>query len=203
MKKTYKLLPLFIVALVFSSCVSTNKMSNSAPVQDPGRVVHQALEADVTVDDSKKISGSSASTYFLMFRIKGDSEYADGINYSAPAADASSILSLLNPFNLLMAPIKLINRAFTGDAEGKVKSAAAYQALQATDADFIAHPAYVYTRKNYFIIQKFEATVTGYPGTYSNFRSYDTAKRYFDYNIEHQVNKKIVDKLVIGDGLEK
>ena len=47
-----------------------------------------------------------------------------------------------------------------------------------------------------------EATVEGYAGFYSNFRTYDPVKRFLENNLEHQVNKKIVEKLTIGDGLE-
>ena len=81
--------------------------------------------------------------------------------------------------------------------------AAAYDALSGSEADFIAHPTYSYTTKNYFIIQQFEATVEGYPGFYSNFRSFDPAKRRVENNLDNAVNRKIVNKLVIGDGLDK
>jgi len=87
-----------------------------------------------------------------MYRIEGDNEYADGVNYSAIAASntgslISQLLGLLNPFNL-------INKIITGDAAGKVTSAAAYNALSGSGADFIAHPTYLFTKKNYLIIQQ-------------------------------------------------
>lgn len=201
MKNIYKLLSIFIVAALFSSCMSTNRLTDSTAVESPGTVTIHPLEADITVDDSKKVKGSSSSTYFLMFRIDGDSEYADGVNYRAMSLKSgggliSKLLGALNPF-------KIINKLMTGDAQGKVLSAAAYDALSGSDADFIAHPTYSYTRKNYVIVQQFEATVEGYPGFYSNFRSYDPAKRRLDNNLDRAVNEKIVKKLVIGDGLDK
>ena len=55
---------------------------------------------------------------------------------------------------------------------GKVRSAAAYDAMSGSGADFIAHPTYSYTKKNYLIIQKFDATVEGYAGKYKNFRNF-------------------------------
>ena len=201
MKNIYKLIAILFIATSFSSCVSTNKMSNSAVVKNPGAIKHHKLEADITIDDTQKLKGTSKSTYFLMFRIEGDSEYADGVDYnSVGVTDGGSlvkaIFGFLNPFNLL-------NQLVTGDAEGKVKASAAYDALSSSDADFLAHPTYTYTKKNWIIIQQFEATVQGYPGKYSNFRSYDEDQRSLDMNLDHQVNKKIVQKLIIGDGLEK
>ena len=199
MKNIYKLLSIFIVAALFSSCISTNRLTDSSPVDGPGSVQHHQLEADITVDDSKKIKGNSKSTYFLMFRVEGDNEYADGVNYRAMTLKGGSfigkLLSALNPF-------KILNKLMTGDAAGKVQSAAAYDALSGSEADFIAHPTYSYTRKNYFIVQQFEATVEGYPGYYSNFRSFDPAKRRLENNLDNAVNRKIVNKLTIGDGLD-
>ena len=116
MKKIYPLLAIFVVAALFSSCVSTNKMSDSVPIQKPGahygQIVHQALEADITVDDSKKIKGSSESTYFLMFRIEGDNEYADGVDYGA-AQTMSSSTSVLKTFFGFLNPLALINKIIT------------------------------------------------------------------------------------------
>ena len=196
MKNIYKLLSIFIVAALFSSCISTNKLTDSSAVQSPGTVTIQPLEADINVDDSKKVKGSSKSTYFLMFRIEGDSEYANGVHYRAMTMKSGGgligkLLSALNPF-------KILNKLMTGDAQGKVLSAAAYDALSGSNADFIAHPTYSYTRKNYVIVQQFEATVEGYPGFYSNFRSYDPEKRKIDNNLDRAVNEKIVKKLGIG-----
>lgn len=196
MKKIYPLLAIFVVAAVLSSCVTTNKATKGAPIKDPGRIIHQALEADITVDDTKKIKGSSSSTWFLMFRLEGDNEYADGIDYGNLGVQPRTspiawLWSAINPFNML-------NNLLTGDARGKVIGAAAYDAMNGTDADFIAHPTFVHTERNWFIIKQYETTVEGYPGYYSNIRSYDPAQRALDQNLEHQVNKKMIKKLGIG-----
>ena len=201
MKNIYKLIAILFIATSFAGCVSTNKMSDSAQVAGPGYVKHDLLEADITIDDTKKLTGTSESTYFLMFRIEGDSEYADGVNYNPPPSAGSG--SLLKQIFGFLNPFSIINALVTGDAEGKVKASAAYDALSNSDADFLAHPTYSYTKKNWLIIQQFEATVQGYPGKYSNFRSYDAKQRALDMNLDHAVNKKIVQKLIIGDGLEK
>ena len=105
MKNIYKLLSIFIVAGLFSSCISTNKLTDSSPVDGPGTVKHHQLEADLSVDDSKKIKGHSKSTYFLMFRVEGDNEYADGVRYEAMNLKGGSfigkLLSVFNPFKLI------------------------------------------------------------------------------------------------------
>ena len=198
--KNLKIVLTIMVFAVLAGCQSTNKLYNSANVDNPGSIVHKALEADIRVDDTKKIKGSSNSTYFLMFRLEGDSEYADGIDYSSGMSGGGS---LLKKFFAFLNPLNLVNKIISGDAKGKVISAAAHDALSGTGADFIANPTYSYTKKDFLIIQKFEATIEGYAGFYSNFRSYDPQQRRLDMNIDHQVNKKIVSKLQIGDGLDK
>jgi len=197
--KNLNIVLVIMVFTVLTGCMSTNKLYEVSKVEIPGTIIHQDLEADIRVDDTKKIKGTSSSTYLLMFRLSGDNEYADGIDYTKVGGGGGS---LLKQFFGLLNPFALINAIVTGDAAGKVKSAAAYSALSGTGADFIAHPTYSYTKKDYLIIQKFEATVEGYAGFYSNFRTYDPVKRFLENNLEHQVNKKIVEKLTIGDGLE-
>jgi len=193
MKKT-KLITYSLIVLLFSSCVSTNRGWQSNPVESKKRTLIPELIADIEVDDSKKIRGSSSSTYFLMFRIEGDSEYADGVNYAAISkTDASSLVS---KFLALLNPFYIINKIVTGDAQGKVISAAAYNALSGAGADFIAHPTYSFTKKNYLIIQQFSATVEGYGGTYSNFRKWTPEERNA-WDLEFQVNKKIIEKFGI------
>ena len=198
--KNVKIVLAIMVFAALAGCQSTNKLYNSANVDNPGSIVHQALEADIRVDDTKKIKGNSNSTYFLMFRLEGDSEYADGIDYSSGMSGGGS---LLKKFFAFLNPLNLVNKIISGDAKEKVISAAAHDALSGTGADFIANPTYSYTKKDFLIIQKFEATIEGYPGFYSNFRSYDPVQRALDQNLSHQVNKKIVSKLQIGDGLDK
>ena len=201
--KNLKIVLTIMVFAVLAGCQSTNKLYNSSAVDNPGKVKHDRLEADIRVDDTKKIKGTSNSTYFLMFRLEGDSEYADGINYSSGGSSGGGAGSLLKTFFGFLNPLNLVNKIISGDAKEKVISAAAHDALSGTGADFIANPTYSYTKKDFLIIQKFEATIEGYPGFYSNFRSYDPVQRALDQNLSHQVNKKIVSKLQIGDGLDK
>ena len=47
-----------------------------------------------------------------------------------------------------------------------IKLAATYNALEGTDADFLARPTYKMTTKNYILFSTMEATVEGYKGKY-------------------------------------
>ena len=176
MKKNY----LFILTacVIFSSCMTTNKGYQSSPMKSM-KVSQNEIKAEIDVDESGKIKGDSKSTYFLFFRISGDSEYADGINYSTSTLGQNP-LALLNPFKLLQA-------IFTGGAEEKVKASAAFNALDGTDADVIVNPTYLITRKNYILFYEYEVEVTGYAGTYKNFKNYDP--------IEDQLNRKIANRV--------
>ena len=111
------------------------------------------------MNETTKLSGQSSSTYFLFFRISGDNTSADGINYSTDAG--GSFLSQLNPIKH-MKTAKL----------NKVRSAAAYKALSSGDYDFLVHPNYIMTKRNYLgIVKIYECTVSGYGAKYQNFRT--------------------------------
>ena len=158
MKRIQQFTFVCLLALVFTSCVSTNKGFQSSPVI--ARMVQlDPIKADISVDESKKLSGESKSTYFLFFRISGDNTSADGINYSADVN--SSIFDKFNIFNIYKtAKLK------------KVRSSAAYNALSTGDYDFLAHPNYVTTTKNYLgIVQVYKCSVSGYGAKYKNFRT--------------------------------
>ena len=149
------------VAIFFNSCVSTNKGFQSSPVISRN-VQLDPIKADVKVNETTKLSGQSTSTYFLFFRISGDNTSADGINYSTDAGGSS--LSVLSQFN----PIKLLKTAKLN----KVRSAAAYKALSSGDYDFLVHPNYTMTTKNYLgLVKIYECTVSGYGAKYQNFRT--------------------------------
>ena len=159
MKKN--LLTLILIASAASlltSCISTNKSFQSSPVISRN-VQLDPIKADIEVNEKAKLTGASSSTYFLFFRVSGENTYADGINYSTDGN--SSLLSQYNPLALLSAA-KL----------NKVRSAAAYKALSAGDYDFLVHPNYTTTVKNYLgILKIYECSVTGYGAKYQNFRT--------------------------------
>ena len=149
--------------LVLSSCASYSSGYQSSTVQSRN-VQLDPIVADITVDESEKLKGESESAYLLFFRLRGDNKYADGINYSSNALTKEGLFSFLNPF-------RLFERIATGDAEGKVKSAAAYDALKNSDADVLVHPTYNVYKKNYLIYFVYGAEVQGYAGKYTNFRT--------------------------------
>ena len=102
------------------------------------------------------LKGESSSSYILMFRIKGDHTFADGISYtvgSRQVRDRSSLFS---------AKRRRIS---------KTRSAAAYNALKGKDFDFIVHPKYTITAKNYVVFKKYLVEVEGYGAKYTNFRT--------------------------------
>jgi hypothetical protein len=151
------------LATLFTSCASYSSGYQSSTVQSRN-VQLDPIVADIVVDESEKLKGESESAYLLFFRLRGDNRYADGINYSSSAFTKEGLFSFLNPF-------KLFERIATGDAEGKVKSAAAYDALDNTDADVLVHPTYNVYKKNYLIYYVYGAEVQGYAGKYTNFRT--------------------------------
>jgi hypothetical protein len=146
------------VAIFFTSCVSTNKGFQSSPVISRN-VQLDPIKADIKVNETTKLSGESTSIYFLFFRISGDNTSADGINYSTDAG--GSALSQYNPLKMLKTA-KLNN----------VRSAAAYKALSTGDYDFLVHPNYTMTTKNYLgLVKIYECKVSGYGAKYQNFRT--------------------------------
>lgn len=155
--KTKNLILYSFVMLLFASCASTNKGFQSSPVLSR-KVNLDPIKADIKVNESKKLLGESTSAYFLIFRVKGDNTFADGINYSTDAN--VSFAAKLNPFNVLKT-LRL----------NSVRAAAAYKALENTDYDFLVHPNYTITTKNYLIFQKYNVKVTGYGANYDNFRT--------------------------------
>ena len=159
MKKVItKLVLICSLAIFFNSCVSTNKGFQSSPVISRN-VQLDPIKADIQVNETAKLTGESSSVYFLIFRISGDNTSADGINYSTDAG--GSVLSQYNP-------VKMLKTAKLN----KVRSSAAYNALASGDYDFLVHPNYTMTTKNYLgIVKIYECKVSGYGAKYQNFRT--------------------------------
>lgn len=168
MKKMYKLLPVFIVAIVLSSCgiVKTSGEYHEKKVENYAIDTH-GLYADMEIDETEKISGKATATYFLFFKLSGDNHFAD---ISGGDFD-------LNPFSKTAGP----------------KKAAQYKALNSAKADFIAKPSYTIKKTTYLLglMTIVDADVSGYGGVYKNFKQVDMLER----NLENAVNKKLVEKL--------
>ena len=147
MKKQLSILSLAALCTL-ASCVSTNKGFQSSPVVSR-EVQLDPIKADIKVNEATKLKGESFSTYVLSFKVNGDKTFAEGIAYSTEGKEK-----------------RRMSRA------DEVRAAAAYKALSQGDYDFLVHPNYVMTKKNYLgIVKVFECSVTGYGANYTNFRT--------------------------------
>jgi hypothetical protein len=145
MKKTILFFTVLLIsALNLTSCVSTNKAFQSSPVVAKN-VQLDPIKADIQVNETAKLQGESSASYLLFFRISGDKTFADGINYST-------------------------RRLFSGRVN-KVRSAAAYKAINSTGYDVLVHPNYTLTVENYVFFRKYNVKVEGYGAKYTNFRT--------------------------------
>ena len=86
---------LLSLCIALTSCSSTQTAFDSSPVNSKS-IDLDPIKADINIDESAKIKGSSKSTYFLIFRLSGDKIYAD-VDLGEQNAFAPSLLSLLNP----------------------------------------------------------------------------------------------------------
>ena len=135
--------------LFFNSCVSSNRAYHSSPVI-ARNVTLDPIKADITVDESRKLQGQSTASYFLCFKINGSNSFADGIRYSMDAMGYKIKSGRLN----------------------KIRSAAAFQALQTGDYDVLVHPTYETKIENFIGLYKvYTVKVSGYGAKYSNFRA--------------------------------
>jgi len=138
-----------------TSCVTSNKGFQSSPVTSRDVEV-DPIKADIVINDKTKLTGTSASTYFLFFRISGDNTFADGISYST------------NSNNLPMNPLTMLQTKKLN----KIRAYAAYNALSKSDYDLLIHPSYLMTTKNYFgLVKIYSCSVSGYGAKYQNFRT--------------------------------
>jgi len=162
-KNNYKLpvCCLFIALITLSSCVSTHRGFQSSPVIIRN-VDLDPIKADITVNENKVV-GESTSNYFKLLmpfvfagvplyyiRVNGDKTYVDGIKYSTD----------------IIYPQLVINSLVS-----KVRASAAYNALENTDADFLVNPNYSVKVRNTWFLTTITVSVTGFPASYSNFRT--------------------------------
>ena len=152
-----KFLVVALIATYFSSCTSTNRAFQSSPVLSRN-VQLDPIKADIEVNETEKLNGEAASSYFLMFRIQGDNTFADGIDYSTDAN--APMIDKINPF-----------KAIKAGRLSKVRGAAAYSALSTGDYDVLVHPTYIVTVENYILVKNYKVSVQGYGSKYKNFRT--------------------------------
>ena len=167
MKKTNKLLSIFIVAIVLSSCgtVKNSGKYHEKKVMNTD-ITTDVLHADMEVDETNKISGSASASYFLFFRLSGDNHFADikGGGFDSPFSKTAG-----------------------------AKRAAQYKALNSSNSDFVAKPSYTIKKTTYLLglMTTVNVSVSGYGGVYKNFKTVD----WKEYQIENETNRRLVDKL--------
>ncbi|MCG8520155.1 hypothetical protein RYS15_17865 [Marinobacter xestospongiae] len=130
-----------VAATALSGCSSMNTSSHALPL---GGTVQTDISADIEVGE--KITGQSSATKILFFTLGADTEFADGVTYSAGGASAPMI-------------------PFIGGPVESVKAAAAYNAIKSSGADVIVAPRYIVEKDDFFVFGTINVTVEGYKGT--------------------------------------
>ena len=134
----------FSTLALLTGCASQNVSQPTAPLNG---TVETDLKADVKVGES--ISGqSSVSILFNVFKLGGDSQFADGVTYGG--SEGGFALGL--------------------DPVASAKSAAAYKAVTASGADLIVAPRYEVNVEDYFVYKTVNVKVTGKKGTVTAIR---------------------------------
>lgn len=134
----------FSALALLTGCASQNVSQPTAPLNG---TVDTDLKADVKVGES--ISGqSSVSILFNVFKLGGDSQFADGVTYGG--SEGGFALGL--------------------DPVASAKSAAAYKAVTASGADLIVAPRYEVNVEDYFVYKTVNVKVTGKKGTVTAIR---------------------------------
>ncbi|MEX6500979.1 hypothetical protein [Pseudomonas zhanjiangensis] len=134
----------FSALALLTGCASQNVSQPTAPLNG---TVETDLKADVKVGES--ISGqSSVSILFNVFKLGGDSQFADGVTYGG--SEGGFALGL--------------------DPVASAKSAAAYKAVTASGADLIVAPRYEVNVEDYFVYKTVSVKVTGKKGTVTAIR---------------------------------
>jgi hypothetical protein len=130
-------------SVLLSGCASMNQSQPSAPIS--GSV---SVPLTASVDVGKDITGTSSATIICGFlSVGGDSKFADGVVYSGGASDGWF------------------------DTVAPIKSAAAYNAVTAGNADILIAPRYTIDTQDYFVYKTVTVTVTGKAGTIKNISS--------------------------------
>ena len=127
---------------LLASCASSNQGVPSAELHAN---LNSTNDAKVTV--GKKVTASSEGTVILGFiKLMDDHKYADGVNFSGQG-----------PMNFL-------------DTAAAIKSAAAYKAMEKSNADVLVAPIYITEVENFFVYKKVKVTVKAYKGTITSIK---------------------------------
>jgi hypothetical protein len=143
MKKLVSVATISAFALL-TGCASQNISQPAVPLNG---TVGTNLKADVKVGET--ISGeSSVNILFNLFKLGGDTQFADGVTYGG--GEGGFALGL--------------------DPVASAKSAAAYKAVKASGADVIVAPRYEVNVQDYFVYKTVNVKVTGNKGTVTAIR---------------------------------
>lgn len=135
-----KIVSLLVLLILVSCSTVTNR---TVPNGSIGLGVGSNLKADIQVDMTKKLAGVASSTKILGIRVNGSNNYADGVAYGAGTEGGFSLF----------------------DSTDEVKAAAAFNAINTTNADVIIAPQYIVQKTGFlFFYSKTVVKVTGYPG---------------------------------------
>ena len=145
--KNIKLMTLAAAAMLsLSACASTHQGVASAPLVGP-------LKSDkiANIKAGEKVTAESSAKVILGFiTLSDDNKYADGVNYAG-----ENRIPGMSMF----------------DSTSKVKSAAAYKAVQQSDADVLLAPVYETEVNDYFLWKDVKATVKAYSGKIVGFKN--------------------------------
>ncbi len=143
MKRIASIAAISTLALL-TGCASQNVSQPTAPLNGE---VSTDLKADVKVGET--ITGqSSVNILFGMFKLGGDTQFADGVTYGG--GEGGFALGL--------------------DPVATAKSAAAFKAVKSSGADLIVAPRYEVSVQDYLVYKAVNVKVTGNKGTVTAIR---------------------------------
>lgn len=143
MKRIASIAAISTLALL-TGCASQNVSQPTAPLNGS---VKTNLKADVKVGET--ITGqSSVNILFGVFKLGGDTQFADGVTYGG--GDGGFALGL--------------------DPVATAKSAAAFKAVKSSGADLIVAPRYEVNVQDYLVYKAVNVKVTGNKGTVTSIR---------------------------------
>ena len=124
-----------VTAFGFGSCSTLSETAKLA--QGPVLLAVNPVRADVNVDTTKSLLGTSSTTHILGFIRLGDHEFADypGISFGIGGAT-------------------------------REKRAAIYKALEGTGSDVLVNPKFIVREKRAFIFRKTTVQVAGFGGKF-------------------------------------
>ncbi len=132
---------ILISLTLFNSCSSITKSQMN---QSINVTIDSPMKAKIDVDMSRQLTGYASGGYlFHVFKVSGDSKFAEEIRFNGEDPGWFSFLSRVRT----------------------VQSAAAYNAIRGTNADILVNPQYVLEENHWNPFYKqIKVKVTGFPG---------------------------------------